>query len=115
MKYNQKYFICKKDFVNDKLNFEVEQVYGSPTKIEVLTGYYYNAPKLFIHKIDNVFRLSEATTGLMIDDFLKLKDLNDYIANNDNIDKIFNALNTPYMAKHIDMFNQLIKEYQKQH
>ena len=111
MRYNRKYYIYTKNHNNG--NMEVLQVNGTPTKIEILTACQYTTPKLFIHKVDDLFRLSDAATGLKIADFKRLKDLNSYISDDKNLERIFDAINTPQIKSHIYNFNQLIKEYAK--
>lgn len=112
MKYNKDYFIMCWEH-DSNIKYRIEKVKGSafPFSFSDYLEEYGRTPDLFIFKCEKGYgySLSDSKTGLILTIQNRLKDINEWINEPNNIKRVLEAYNKPFILEKIKIFNDLIK------
>ena len=67
-----------------------------------------NTPELFIHKGDHGYIASDYETGMMVYEAARLKDVVQWIGDPDNVKRLVEAYQRPFIAKQKAIFQDMI-------
>lgn len=110
MQYRNDYYIMVMSLPVSTRSRKVMKVKGSdPIAILFSSLDYADAPEIFIHKGDHGYIASDSKTGIMIYEAARLKDVMQWIADPNNLKRVLEAYNRPFIAKQKQIFQDLVK------
>lgn len=109
MKYNHDYYIMTMTLPVSTRSRKLMKVKGSD-RFAVLSASneYKELPEIFIHKGDHGYIASDYETGMMVYEAARLKDVVQWIGDPDNIKRLVEAYQKPFIAKQKAIFQDMI-------
>lgn len=110
MKYNHDYYIMTMTLPVDKRSRKLKKVKGSDRFLVLsASNEFIETPELFIYKSDlNDYILTDVQTGMMVYSDRKLKNVLQWIGDPDNVKRLLEAYQRPFIAKQKAILQDMI-------
>lgn len=109
MKYNHDYYIMVMTLPVSTRSRKLMKVKGSD-RFAVLSASNdcEDLPEIFIHKGDHGYIASDYKTGMMVYEAARLKDVVQWIGDPDNVKRLVEAYQRPFIAKQKAIFRDMV-------
>lgn len=109
MKYNHDYYIMTMTLPVSTRSRKLMKVKGSD-RFAVLSASndYGDTPEIFFHKGDHGYIASDYKTGMMVYEAARLKDVEQWVGDPENVKRLLEAYQRPIIAKQKAIFREMI-------